>query len=422
MHITILCTGSHGDIRPYVALGVGLKKKGHQVRLIADPHAQDLCSTFALDFLPLDGELASLLHASSQKRKSIKDSLKFTRHILKQMSLSLEKQLKSLPNAIKGTDAIVYHPAVMAVEHVAELLNVPAYSFLLMPEVRTKHHMSCVFPPKTPFGKVGNFLSHLLTEQFFWQPMRQKINRWRSLQGISKINFFGPAFRKHEKSPILVAISPSLFPRPKDWKPHVHMTGFARLKTVDVWHPPKELLNFLNKGAAPLYLGFGSLSEVCPKNILESMIAVLKKLDVRVLLSGNFPEMQNIKLPENMFWIKSAPHDWLFERVAAVVHHGGAGTTAACLYAGRPNLIMPFILDQFHWGKRIYDLKIGPKPISINRYNEKVFENAVKKLLTENDFRINAEKLALKLNEEDGVENAIALLEKELKRKGYQSP
>lgn len=407
MHFTIACTGSHGDIRPYVALAVGLKARGHQARLIADAHAESLCHEWSIDFTPIEGEFASLIQPKSQ---SLSDSFRLACELVGFMKTAVTKQLHMLSRELKNTDALIYHPAVIASEHVAEKMQIPAFSMLLMPEVRTKCHAASIFPPKVPLGKFGNFASHLICEQIFWQLFRSRINRWRHEAQLSKISFFGPAYQKRKKNPILMAISPTILPRPHDWPSHVHMTGFPRLHTTTDWEPSQKLKAFLASGKAPLYIGFGSLSPKCSEDKLRMMLDIAQELNLRVILSGSLPGIQNIKLPESMIWIESAPHDWLFPKMAAAIHHGGAGTTAASLYAGIPTWIVPFILDQFHWGERAHTMGIGPKPLPIKQFNRTRFSQGLQQLLNTPEYKTNALAASKKLAEEDGINNAIDVL------------
>lgn len=146
-----------------------------------------------------------------------------------------------------------------------------------------------------------------------------------------------------------------------------------------------------------------------------ALIDTLKKMPIRTLLCGRFLHIKKEDLPQHVLWIESAPHDWLLPKVAAVVHHGGSGTTHAGLIAGKPTLIVPFLLDQFHWAAAIEDLGAGPKSIPAAKFTQKAFEEGLAKLLNTPSYRMQAEVLSQKMVKEDGIERVIELLEQECK-------
>lgn len=406
MKFCILCIGSHGDIRPYVALGSGLKAKGHDVWIASHKKALPLCQKYDLNFKLVDGDLTELIN-SENTQKELKGSivlkiLKIMRAFKEVLNIQLPTSLK----AVLGADVLIYSPAAFAAPHLAEFLNIPSILIHLQPEISTKFHASHLFPNQKFLRRAGHFIS----EQILWQPIRKHINQWRARDlNIKKMHFLGPKHDvKTRNTPTLVTFSRHLIPPPKDWGKHVQMTNFCCLKEGKNWKAPPHLDRFLESYPSTIYLGFGSLTEACHKSTVKKIIDVLSQKKCPIVVQANLPGLNQIALPSHILPIEYAPHDWLFPRIKAVIHHGGIGTTAAGLYAGKPTLIMPFVWDQFFWGKMIADLNIGPKQLPINQFNSEAFSEKIDHLLTYPDYEKNALKMMHQLNSEpDGIDITI---------------
>ncbi len=162
------------------------------------------------------------------------------------------------------------------------------------------------------------------------------------------------------------------------------------------WTPPPSLQKFLDAGPPPLYIGFGSLTENCDEKMSIAIIKALEKFPERVILCGPFKHIEKNALPSHIELIESAPHSWLFPKTKAIVTHGGAGTSHAALLAGKPTLVVPFIVDQFHWGEKIYQMKAGPKPLSASQFTQEAFTRSLEELLNTPCYASNAEALSEK--------------------------
>lgn len=413
-----MCVGSHGDMRPYIALGVGLKQKGYQVTIASHHKAQKLCQQYDLEFKLVEGDLVELLgtekgsaltnHVGGHNFKQLWEMIKAFKEVLKlQLATSLD--------AVRDTEVMIYGPAVFAGPHLGEALDIPSFRVMMQPEIRTKEHSSMIFPNQRWFGKIGNYAGHVLAEQLFWLPIRKQINEWRvNTLGLRKMTFLGPSFDPiSQQIPTLVAFSSKLLPQPSDWPTQVKMTNFCRLPEGQLWEAPRPLDEFLQDGPPPFYLGFGSLTEACPRWIVPQIVDVLAEKKVRVVIHSQLPGLEALILPHDVFPLRYAPHDWLFPRMKAVVHHGGAGTTAAGLYAGKPTLIIPFMCDQFQWNNRIAELNIGPRGFPIREFTQQRFSDCLDALLSTPLYHENAIKMSKEMHdEEDGVAMTIREIEK----------
>lgn len=200
-------------------------------------------------------------------------------------------------------------------------------------------------------------------------------------------------------------------PRPHDWPRNAHVTGYWFLDRLDEWKPSAELQAFLDEGEAPVYVGFGSMAGRNPQRVANIVIEALQQAKVRGIIATGWGGLEVNDVPDTILHIDQAPHEWLFPRMSAVVHHGGAGTTAAGLRAGRPTVVCPFMGDQPFWGNRVHVLGVGPKPIPQKKLTVKKLANALRAVTSNVAMRKRAESLGDQIRHEDGISNAIAIIE-----------
>jgi UDP:flavonoid glycosyltransferase YjiC (YdhE family) len=213
-------------------------------------------------------------------------------------------------------------------------------------------------------------------------------------------------------TPTFTTISPPVLPPPPDYPSYVHVTGFLFLEQEADWTPPSHLLDFLDAGEPPVYIGFGSMAG----HTGEDTIAVLlEALDGRRgIINGGWSEEDKVKAPDSVYLLDGAPHDWLFPRMGALVHHGGSGTTAAGLRAGKPTLVIPHLFDQFYFGRRIHELGAGPEPLSRRELSAAALQNRLDTLLTDDSLHGRAQTISRRIREEDSVTNIVTLMNKYL--------
>jgi sterol 3beta-glucosyltransferase len=215
--------------------------------------------------------------------------------------------------------------------------------------------------------------------------------------------------------PTLYCYSPHVVSVPADWDDSAHVTGYWILDEKRDWQPSPDLTAFLEAGAPPVYVGFGSMVAEDPQKMTRTVIEALQQSGQRGIIATGWGGLRDADLPPTIFKLQEAPHDWLFPRMAAVVHHGGAGTVAAGLRAGKPTVICPFIADQPFWGNRIRDLGVGPAPISQKKLTVDNLAAAIHTVATDTGMRDRAAILGEKLCAEDGVGNAVKIIESLLK-------
>ena len=424
MKVCLLTIGAMGDTQPFIALGARLKSQGHSVRLAARPDFEALATSHGIEFAPLgnsyesvmkDQEVAAAIGSGSLLKVLRQGSDR------KQRQTFFERLDTDTLKAVAGAEAIIYKSSWIPFSSYAEKLRVPCAAAMLMPLTRTKAFPSFLLGGGKERGRVINSLFWRLTEQFVWQVARgydTKVRR--ELLNLPPLPLLGPA-RQHQEQrmPLLYAYSPAVLPRPADWPARIHVTGYWFADPPAGWAPPPELAAFLGGGPPPVYIGFGSMTGGNPETTLRMILEALELSHQRgVLLSGWAGLGEGRPLPEYAFSVRSVPHGWLFPRVAAVVHHGGAGTTGAGLRAGVPSVLIPFVADQPCWARRVEELGAGPRPIPFRELTAERLADAIRQATSNPAMRQRAAELGQRIRGEDGPGAAIEVFLDHVSREG----
>ncbi len=417
MRIAIIALGSRGDVQPYIALGKGLKDAGHVVRLVTQQNFATLVNSHGLEHWPVRGGNAQDFIESPEIRELLEKGkfLAITARMAKETQHAAVHWAEDGLAACQGMDLLIAGiGGVFIGISLAEKLNLPLLPAYLVPLTTTKTFPSALMPPSLPhLSGTFNRFSHQLTKQIMWQGFRSADGLMRQkVLGLPAASFWGPyQSAQLQGLPTLYGFSPSVIPMPVDWSVDNHITGFWFLDSEDDWAPPSDLMTFLRAGPAPVYIGFGSMSTRKPEETTELAIKALQKTNQRALLFSGWGGMQKTDLPDSIFMIDSIPHDWLFPRVATVVHHGGAGTTAAGLRAGVPSIVIPFFADQPYWGQRVADLGVGPAPIPRQKLTVDRLAQAIQVAISDQAMRQRAAELGSKIQAEDGVARAVEIIQ-----------
>jgi len=320
----------------------------------------------------------------------------------------LRNMLDDAWEAARDSDAIIYHPKAMAGQHIAETLGVPCFLAMVLPALSPTRVFANPVLGDRNYGGWLNKMSYTLMIKAMFLPYSKMLNQWRAEKlGLppSKLDLT----LRGRPIPKLYGYSQFVLPNPPDWDDSTHVTGYWWLPPTD-WQPPLELQTFLDSGPPPIYVGFGSMTSQNPEQLTRIVLQAAEKSGQRILLATGWGGLAPTKLPSYAYALQSAPHDWLFPRCAAVVHHGGAGTTAAGLRAGRPTLVCPFFGDQPFWGRRVYELGVGPRPIPQKKLNVENLSRAMRQMISDETMRQKAQDLGEKLRTEDGVTKAVEII------------
>jgi sterol 3beta-glucosyltransferase len=232
--------------------------------------------------------------------------------------------------------------------------------------------------------------------------------------GLPRLSRFADPMRRADGSvvPALYAYSEHVLPRPHDWPANAHVTGAWFLDEIDGWEPPAALHAFLDDGPPPVYVGFGSMGAAHAETRATTVLQAVALTGERAVLAVGWGGLKADVLPPNVFMLDAAPHDWLFPRMRAVVHHGGAGSTMAGLRAGKPTIICPFFGDQPFWGEVVLRAGVGPAPVPQKSLTPERLANAIRAALTPT-VEAQASALGDRIRAEDGTARAVALIERE---------
>ncbi|KAH8104667.1 glycosyltransferase family 1 protein [Cristinia sonorae] len=410
-----LTIGSRGDVQPYIALSLGLKKAGHEVMIITHEEYKGWVESFGIEHRTAGGDPGMLMKLSV-------DNKMFSPQFFKESISNYRKWLDALLldawEQCKGAQVLLESPYAMAGVHIAEALGIPYFRVCTMPWTKTTQFPHPFISPPVETPKF-NSMSYVLFDNVFWAATSTQINRWRTEH--LHIPATDMSHLAQSKIPMIYNFSPSVVPKPLDWNDTRIETGYWFLDNSEglSWTPPPSLVEFMDRARAdgkPLvYIGFGSITVPNPNAVTEKICQAVVKSDVRAIVSKGWSarmakdseKQKEVEMPKECYAIDKIPHDWLFPKIDAALHHGGAGTTSASLRAGIPTLIKPWFGDQFFWASRVHKLGAGMRVPSL-----RVNDLAVALTRATSD-RIMKEKAMLvgeRIRSEDGVQNAIRFI------------
>jgi UDP:flavonoid glycosyltransferase YjiC (YdhE family) len=412
--LAVLTPGTRGDIQPLLALAEGLREAGRPATVVAPRAFQALVEQRQVQFAPLAATPNDLLGAPGFERALLLAGdpwrgLWHTARFMRQVRPLFEQMLHSAWLQCHSCRALVLTlPTLAWGMSIAEALGVPAAAALLQPVGRTPSFASPLLPIRRSLGPALNRLTHRIADRMLWAPWRVSIDRWRRGElGLRSLPPGGPLVAAEQaRVPALYGFSEQVVARPECWPPWRVITGYWFLGRPPGWRPPEELVRFVERGPPPVYVGFGSMG-AARAGLLELVVKALRSLGLRGLLSSG--EQLQAQAAGDMLRIVEVWHDWLFPRVAAVVHHGGAGTTAAALRAGVGSLIAPVGVDQFFWAGRVEALGCGAGLGAHGRGDEHALAAALQRVLSA-PVRERAGQVAAAIGGEDGVGRAVAEL------------
>ena len=419
-HITLLTIGSRGDVQPFIALGRALQQEGVQVRLATHARFESLARLHHLDFAPIHSDPLAILNSDAGQAwiNSGKNPFSLISNMIKLGRPVFEQLIDDATAACQNTDLIVYTVFGSVAYHLAEKQGIPSVMANLQPIFGRRADFPASGAPTWPadwplLGPLYNRFTYRLVEQVFWQPFRPLVQRWRrDSLSLPPTPFFGP-YRDlwEQQAPFLYAYSEAVVPAAPNAPAWYHTTGYWQLPPSENWEPPAELLRFLeDSNKPPIYLGFGSMADQEPQKLLDMIAQALAETGERAVVLRGWAELGAGDVPDSIHLVSSVPHSWLFQQVRAVVHHGGAGTTASGLTAGKPSLVVPFFADQHFWGDRVYRLGAGPRPVPRNRLTATKLAQAIHEMTHNQTMIETAGQLGEQLRQKNGAKRAAQIL------------
>jgi sterol 3beta-glucosyltransferase len=407
MRIAVHTLGTRGDVQPYLALAGELAARGHSVSIAGPAQFEAFVAGHGIRFHALPGEFLALLD-SAEGKAAMAGGNGFSAgfKLLGRFRPLMRKLLDAEADHARAfkPEVIVHHPKSMAGPHLAELLGCPALLASPLPGFTP----TSAFPsPMLPFASLGplNRASHLLAIKGPDMLFGKTLRRWRAetlgLPSSGKTTRF--------RAGTLYAYSAHVLPKPADWGDDVCVSGYWFMDEGD-YAPPADLARFLADGEAPIYVGFGSIPGLDPEGTAQAFVDALVSTGRRGLIATVGGALGRVDAPASIHFMEGAPHDWLFPRMHAVIHHGGAGTTGAALRAGKPMAICPFFGDQPFWARTIERLGVGPAALDRKRGTAEALSQALA-TLDDPETRDRAAKIGAAIRAERGPAVAADFIE-----------
>ncbi|OAP58152.1 hypothetical protein AYL99_07242 [Fonsecaea erecta] len=417
LNVVIQIVGSRGDVQPFVALGQELQRHGHRVRLATHGVFREFVEGAGLEFYSVGGDPAELM-AYMVKNPGLLPRMKALREgdVSKNRQMIREILEGCWASCILPTDsgdpfvanAIIANPPSFAHIHCAQALGIPLHIMFTMPWSPTRafpHPLANIRNSSTD-PKLANYISYGMVQLLTWNGIADIVQSWRKSIDLEPIpRSEAPFLMETLQVPHTYCWSPALAPKPKDWGKHIDVCGFL-LRDPAPYTVPADLDEFLKSGPIPIYIGFGSIVIENPGRLLQILLSAVKECGVRAIISKGWANLEGEAVDDNVFFLGECPHEWLFQQVSMVVHHGGAGTTACGLRNGRPTVIVPFFGDQPFWGNVVAASQAGPPPIPHKKLNSKNLSDSIRFCLRE-QTREAAKVVADKMAEEMGVKAAV---------------
>ena len=418
MKILISTFGVRGDVQPYVALAVGLQRAGHRVTLATSDNFTEWIQAYGVNTHPTRFSMQEYM-----QKPETQATLK-SRNLIRQIRMmrDMMSQIAETPEAvwaaIQDADFVIQSPTGTGALEAASTRGIPAAFASPVPFAPTRAFPSFFLGPlRFSLGAGYNTLTHALMHRLLWtgmggpmtNPLRKKLGlrAWRSYGELL-------AHGRSLGTPMLYGFSAHVLPKPADWDEYQRITGYWFLEAQPDWspHAAMDLLRFLDSGPPPVYVGFGSMSQGNPEHQTRLTLRALELSGQRGVLATGWGGIARHAAPPNVLYVDDVPHAWLFPRMAAVIHHGGAGTTGAGLRAGVPSIITAFVTDQAAWADRVVKLGVGPRVPGIKQLTAEKLAEAIQIAVTDSTLRARAMALGEKIRAEDGVRAAVAIIER----------
>lgn len=404
MRIAVVCNDTRGGIQPYVALALGLRGAGHDVRAVAPSNSSSMFSEVGLPVAALSGDVEAVLRASDGAAE--RGVIASMRLAARELPRIIQTWTKETLDACAGVEIVTGGIGGMVIGlSVAEKVGARFVESHLQPIGAPTDAYPGVLLPGVPrwLGGWGRRLSHRLSESALWMSLLGPMTTARK-----KVLGLSGAPNAARGQPVLYGFSRHVVPVPTDTDRPRFATGYWILPTPGDWAPSPALEAFLAQKGTVVTIGFGSMASRNPEALTQLVLGAVRNAGLRAVLVSGWGGLSTAAGSDDVFFADSLPYEWLFPRVAAVVHHGGAGTTGAALRAGVPAVVVPFTMDQPFWGSRVEALGAGPKPIPRKRLTESRLADALLLAVGDAEMRKRAAEVGAQLRKEDGVAEAVA--------------
>lgn len=421
IRVVMLTIGSRGDVQPFINLGLGMKDRGYDVKIVTHKCFEDIVRQHDIDFFGLSFDPKKLMSLCVNNTMF---SYNFVRESFNTFLPYINDLLNEAWEGCKDANMLIATPTSLAGYHIAEKMDIPFYNAFTMPSSTSEQQNVLTMNSSDAdqpswYSSAYISLSNFVTDQSMWLSIRKKINRWRRdklglpVKGYLESN--NTIFNK-QKVITLYCFSQVLYEKPSDWSEYVHISGYWRNKIEKTTPVSDQLVKFIKqttdakRGIHPVLVSFGSIPVPNADSLYQIFIKVSSAMGLPIIICKNWSQSDVIKPSSSVYVCDEIPYDAILPYVKFMCHHGGAGTTASCLYNKKPMIIVPFFGDQFLWGKLVQEKGIG-HVVPYKEISEQLIMEAFTNLCRYNTCYQAILKVTNALKMEDGVENAINIIE-----------
>lgn len=410
MRILIVTAGSAGDVAPYTGLGVRLRDEGHEVAIATHSPFEDMVRACGLGFRALPFDPRAVLASAAGQRlarvgngpRALAQAVRIGRAVIGEVGRGV------VAAAEQGTDVLVSSTTMSRLAYtVAEGMGIPLLGVYLQPVAPTVEFPPLVIATRS-LGRGGNRAAGHAVLALSDRAYASAMDELRAQLGLSRNVRAGARHRETGGSPVQHAFSPTVVPRPADWAPGLEVAGYLWPARPAGWRPDPLLVDFLDAGPPPVCVGLGSMVAGDPERLVEIAMTAFHAAGVRGVIQTGWSGLTAVG--DDVLTVAHVPHDWLFPRMAAVVHAAGAGTTAAGLRAGVPAVPVPAQLDQPFWAARLSALGVTPGPVPFRHLTAKRLAEAVRRAVDDPAYRLRARHVADRIAGEDGAGKVVAAI------------
>ncbi|MFD7028394.1 glycosyltransferase [Streptomyces sp. NPDC059917] len=401
MQVTLLVTGSRGDVQPFIALGTTLMARGHSVVLATHGDFEKLVREAGLDFAELPGSPKDFLQHPALTEALQQGASLFTaaRKVPRQTQEHIRLLASRMEEACKGADLVVN--SVLSRILFQDDGKAPWASLTWWP-LNPTGQWPAMIAPQSKLGPLYNRLTHRMAGLLDWVSIRG----YRKEADMPALPFGAPYRELGRDVPLLCPVTREMFTEPSDWPALSRFTGYWFWDRE--WSPSAELVDFVESGDAPVSLSFGSIWPVHqPEKTLEKVLGVVRSHGRRLVLVGGGPD----DVPDDVFRVDDVHYPWLFPRSAAVIHHGGCNTTGEALRSGVPQVVVPTFADSPFWAAQVHRMGVSPQPIPFSKFSAERLDEALGTALNDQAMARRAASVGEAVRAEKGTEAAVDVLE-----------
>ncbi len=424
MKIGIQTWGSNGDVRPLLALASGLKLAGHEVSFIVSSidnrNYQAECQALNIHYRQVPEHIDFDLEDFAQRSFRM-HPLQWLKALLDEAFFPSEAAVYAAAQQLSAEcEIVIGHHFLYPLKLAAKQLDKPFISV-------TFCHAAIPDPAQAPFGfpdlgKIFNPISWKLLDAVFNWALKKSLSRlWLEAGYAVPTNILTEHLTSQTLN--LVAVDPVFCPSHQQWPAHHQVCGFLNFtEDTEHWDMPATLIRFLEAGPPPVYMTFGSVQQAVPEWSMDLFLEAAALAGCRAIIQTSSPRYPAGTQQDQVYFMGRHPHQPVFKSCAAVVHHGGAGTTHAATRSGCPSVVIPFMDEQLFWGRQLQRLQLACKPLPAKQVKAVDLAKGLRTLLENDKFRQNAQEASISMKKQEGVRRAVELIDQYLKSSNHDQP